>query len=199
VRRIVAGLFISLDGVVEAPEKWHLRYFTDEMGQIIDATAEHSDAVLLGRRTYEEFASFWPLQGSELPLADYFNSVQKHVVSTTLDALGWANSSLITGDVAQQIGMLKGRRGRNIQVMGSATLVRFLLREGLLDELALLVHPIVVGGGKRLFEDLTFGAALALAESRALGSGVVALSYVPAGNGARRRTSLRPAALPSTT
>jgi dihydrofolate reductase len=194
VRKLVSGLFMTLDGVVEAPEKWHLRYFNDEMGEIIDSAAEQSDAILLGRRTYEEFAAFWPSQGSEVPMADYFNETPKHVVSTTLDNLEWANSSLITGNVAGQIGALKERRGANIQVTGSPTLVRSLLRDGLLDELALLVHPLVVGGGKRLFEDLSFGTALALVESRSLGSGVLALTYRPARNGAGRRASLpRPA------
>ena len=191
MRRIVAGLMISLDGVVEAPEKWHLRYFTDEMGEIIDATVEHADALLLGRRTYDEFAAFWPSQGSDVPLADYFNTVRKHVVSTTLEDLQWANSILVTGDVAEYVAALKEERGKDIQVTGSPTLVRFLLREGLLDELDLLVHPIVVGGGTRLFEDLTFGTTLQLAESRALDSGVMALAYVPARNGARDHVSFR--------
>jgi dihydrofolate reductase len=103
MRKTVGGLFISLDGVVESPEKWHLRYVTDEMGEIVSAAAAQSDAILLGRRTYQEFADFWPTQDSEDPMADYMNNTPKHVVSTTLDTLEWANSSLVNGDAAEGI------------------------------------------------------------------------------------------------
>jgi dihydrofolate reductase len=181
MRKIVAGLFISLDGVVESPEKWHLRYFDDEMGEIVGAAAAQSDAMLLGRRTYQEFAEFWPTHGGEDPMADYMNNTPKHVVSTTLDTLEWANSSLVTGDVAEGISELKERPGKNIQITGSPTLVRSLLRDGLLDELGLLVHPIVVGGGKRLFENGNYGTALKLVDSRTLGTGVLSLTYAQAG------------------
>ena len=180
MRKTVAGLLMSLDGVVESPEKWHLRYFDDEMGEVIDAAATQSDAMLLGRRTYEDFAAFWPTQGSDVPMADYMNDTPKHIVSSTLNQLDWSNSRLVTGDIAEAIGALKRQPGKNIQIYGSATLVRSLLRDGLLDELDLLVHPIVVGGGRRLFENGEFGTALKLADSRTLGTGVVALTYVPA-------------------
>jgi dihydrofolate reductase len=180
MRKTVGGLFISLDGVVESPEKWHLRYFNDEMGEIVSAAAAQSDAILLGRRTYQEFADFWPTQGGEDPMADYMNNTPKHVVSTTLDTLEWANSSLVKGDVAEGISELKERPGMNIQIIGSPTLVRSLLRDGLLDELSLLVHPIVVGSGKRLFEEGSNGTALELIDSRRLGTGVVSLTYGPA-------------------
>jgi dihydrofolate reductase len=180
MRKTVAGVLMALDGVVESPEKWHFRYFDDEMGEIIDAAAARSDAMLLGRRTYEEFAAFWPSQGRDVPLADYMNDTPKHVVSTTLTELDWANSSLVTSDLAETIEALKRQPGKNIQIYGSPTLVRSLLRDGLLDELDLLVHPIVVGGGLRLFENGSYGTLLSLAESRALATGVVALTYVPA-------------------
>jgi dihydrofolate reductase len=177
---------------VEAPEKWQSRHLDDEMGELVGAAAEKSDAILLGRRTYEEFVAFWPSQGSEVPMADYLNKARKHVVSTTLESLEWANSSLVTGDVAEEVATLKEQRGKNIQVIGSPTLVRSLLRDWLLDELSLLMHPIVVGGGMRLFEDLRFGTALKLVDSRTLGSGVLFLTYTPAGRGHRQRSIRRP-------
>jgi dihydrofolate reductase len=191
MRILVASLFTTLDGVVEAPEKWQSRHFDDEMGEVVGAAAEKSDAILLGRRTYEEFVAFWPSQGSEVPMADYLNKTPKHVVSTSLESLEWDNSSLVSGDVAEEVATLKDQRGKNIQVFGSPTLVRSLLRDGLLDELGLLVHPLVVGSGKRLFEDLNFGTALELVDSRILGSGVLVLSYTPAGRGGRRQRSIR--------
>jgi dihydrofolate reductase len=180
VRKTVAGVLMTLDGVVESPEKWQLRYFDDEMNAIVDAAAAQSDAMLLGRRTYEEFAAFWPTQDSDEPMADYMNDTPKHIVSTTLTKLEWANSILVTGDIAETVEQLKRQRGKNIQIYGSPTLVRSLLRDGLLDELQLLVHPIVVGAGKRLFGNGSYGTALRLAESRTLGTGVVALTYAPA-------------------
>jgi dihydrofolate reductase len=180
MRKTVAGILMSLDGVVESPEKWHARYFDDEMGEVIDAASARSDAMLLGRRTYEEFAAFWPIQGSDEPMADYMNDTPKHVVSTTLTELDWRNSSLISGNVAEAVEALKRQPGENIQIYGSPTLVRSLLRDGLLDELQLLVHPIVVGAGKRLFGNGSYETALRLEESRRFGTGVVALTYMPA-------------------
>jgi dihydrofolate reductase len=180
MRKIVAGILMTLDGVVESPEKWQLRYFDDELGEIIDAAAADSDAMLLGRRTYEEFAAFWPSQDSDVPMADYMNDTPKHVVSTTLTELDWRNSSLVSGNVAETVDALKRQPGGNIRIYGSPTLVRSLLRDGLLDELELLVHPIVVGGGKRLFENGSYGTALRLVDSRTLGTGVMALTYAPA-------------------
>ena len=121
-------------------------------------------------------------------MADYLNQAPEHVVSTTLESREWANSSFVTGDVAEEVATLKKQRGKSIQVIGSPTLVRSLLRNGLLDELSLLVHPIVVGGGMRLFEDLRFGTGLELVDSRTLGSGVLFLTYTPAGRGQRQRS-----------
>jgi dihydrofolate reductase len=180
MRKTVAGILMTLDGVVESPEKWQLRYFDDEMGELIDAAAANSDAMLLGRRTYEEFATFWPSQNGNDPMAEYMNSTRKYVVSTTLVKLDWRNSSLISGNVAETVAALKRQPGRNIQIYGSPTLVRSLLRDGLLDELELLVHPIVVGGGHQLFENGNYGTALRLVDSRTLGTGVLALRYAQA-------------------
>src|SRR5262245_20026366 len=180
MRKMVAGVLMALDGVVESPEKWQPRYFDDEMGEIVETAAAQSDVMLLGRRTYEEFAAFWPAQGSDLPMAAYMNDTPKHVVSTTLKELDWSNSTLVDGDLGEAVKALKSQPGKNIQVYGSPTLVRSLIRDGLLDELDLYVHPIVLGGGTRLFEGGNYGTALSLAKSRTLGSGVVALAYVPA-------------------
>lgn len=180
MRKIVAGLFMTLDGVVESPEKWQLPYFNDEMGQEIGAQMAAADTMLLGRRTYQEFASYWPNQPNDEPFADYMNNTPKLVVSTTLDTVDWQNSSLITGSVVEEIAKLKQQPGKNLNITGSATLVRSLLSEGLLDELRLMVCPIVVGAGKRLFDDGGDQVALTLADSRTFNTGVVYLTYQPA-------------------
>ena len=154
MRKIVAGLFISLDGVFEAPDQWHFPYFNDEMGEAVGSQMAAADTMLLGRVTYQEFAGFWPHQGSDVELADQMNNTQKVVVSTTLDAVDeWQNSTLINGNVAEELTALKRQPGKDIGITGSGTLIRSLLHDDLLDELRLLVHPIVVGGGKRLFID----------------------------------------------
>ena len=182
MRKIVAGLFISLDGVVESPDKWHFPYFNDEMGEAVGAQMAAADTMLLGRRTYEEFAAYWPHQKSDVPPADYMNNTPKLVVSTTLKApLEWQNSTLISGNVAQELTRLKRQPGKNIATTGSATLVRSLLRDNLLDELHLLVHPIVVGSGKRLFEEGIGQVPLKLVDSKAFSTGVLSLTYEPAG------------------
>jgi dihydrofolate reductase len=180
MRKIVAGLFMSLDDVVEAPEDWQLPYFDDEMGEAIGAQMAASDTLLLGRRTYEEFAAFWPDQPSDALFADYMNTTPKLVVSTTLDTVEWANSAVLKGDVAEELAALKQRPGSNINVFGSGALVRYLLAENLLDELQLLVCPVVVGSGRHLFEDGAGQRALALVSASTFGTGVVQLTYRPA-------------------
>jgi len=177
VRKIVAGLFISLDGVVESPDQWHFPYFDEEMGQEVGALMAASDTILLGRRTYQDFAGYWPHQPSDVPPADYMNNTPKVVVSTTLKTLEWQNSTLISGNLAEELGKLKQQPGKNIGITGSGTLVRSLLRDGLLDELHLLVHPIVVGSGKRLFEQGSGRVPLKLVESKTFSTGVLALTY----------------------
>ena len=183
MRKITAGLFVSLDGVVESPERWQLPYFNEEMGQVIGASMAEADAMLLGRVTYEEFASYWPgVSAEEQPFAGYMNDTPKYVVSTTLqEPLGWKGSTLISGNVAEEIAELKRQPGRNIGITGSATLVRSLLQYDLLDELALMVHPVVVGGGRRLFEEGGETKELRLVDSKTFATGVVSLTYVPAG------------------
>jgi dihydrofolate reductase len=152
----------------------------DELAAVVNAGVAQADAVLLGRRTYLEFAKLWPAQGSDVPMADFLNNSPKHIVSSTLDTLEWANSTLVTGDLAEEIAKLKEQPGRNIQIPGSPTLVRSLLRDGLLDELSLAVHPIVVGAGMRLFDETSGQMRLELVESTTLGSGVLSVTYRPA-------------------
>ena len=180
MRKIVAGLFISLDGVVEAPNLWHFPYFNDEMGAEVGSQMAAADTMLLGRRTYEEFASYWPHQSSDVPPADYMNNTPKVVVSTTLDKVEWVNSTLIKSNVIDEVTKLKQQPGGEIGMTGSVTLVRSLLEAGLVDEFRLLQHPIVVGHGLRLFADDGPQVPLKLTESRTFDTGVLDLRYVPA-------------------
>jgi dihydrofolate reductase len=180
MRKIVAGLFISLDGVVEAPENWQMPYFSDEMGEVVGSNMAAADTMLFGRRTYQEFAAFWPNQPSDEQFADQINSIPKLVASTTLDRVDWQNSTLIQGNVAEELAKLKEQPGKNINVTGSVTLVRSLLRDDQLDELGLLVHPIVVGTGKHLFEAGSGQIPLTLVDSQTFSTGVVSLTYQPA-------------------
>jgi dihydrofolate reductase len=179
MRKIVAGLFISLDGVVESPASWAYQYFNEEMADVIGTGLAQADAVLLGRRTYLEFAELWPSQGSDVPMAAFLNNTPKHVVSSTLNSLDWAGSSLLSGDLAAEVTKLKGQPGKNIQVPGGPTLVRSLLRDGLLDELSLMVAPIMVASGARLLDELIH-TPLKLLRSRALSTGVLSVTYEPA-------------------
>jgi len=182
MRKIVAGLFISLDGVFETPGEWHFPYFNDEMGEAVGSQMAAADAMLLGRVTYQEFASYWPHHsGDDAELAAYMNDTPKYVVSTTLDTVEWQNSTLISGDVVAELTKLKQQPGKDIGITGSGTLVRSLLRDGLLDELRLLVHPILVGGGKRLFPDESVQKGLQLVDSKTFSTGVLYLTYQPAG------------------
>lgn len=180
MRKIVAGLYVSLDGVFEAPETWHFPYLNDEMMAVIKSQMAAADTMLLGRRTYEIFAAYWPDKGSDVEFADQINNTPKLIASTTLKSVHWRNSTLIEGDVVEALRRLKDKPGKDISITGSATLVRSLLRDGVLDELRLLVHPIVLGSGKRLFEDGTGRVPLKLVESRTLSTGVLYLTYQPA-------------------
>ena len=178
MRQIAAGLFISLDGVVEAPEKWTGPYFNDQVGQAVGALMAGNDAMLLGRVTYEGFAAAFG--GQSGGMADQMNNTPKYVVSRTLASAGWQNSTLINDDVAAQISELKQQPGNNIGMSGSSSLVSWLLRRGLLDRLDLLVFPVVLGSGKRLFSEPDGQVPLTLAGSAAFGTGVVQLTYTPA-------------------
>jgi len=178
-RKIVANYFVSLDAVVESPDKWHFPYFDDEMGAAVGAGFERSDSLLMGGTLYREWSAYWPTS-TDQPIADLMNNQRKYVVSRTLDRAGWNNTTLITGDdVAGQIRQLKAEQGKDIAMSGSATLARWLLGEGLLDEINLLLHPIVVGSGARLFPDGTPQHPLELVSSTAFPTGVLHLVYRP--------------------
>ena len=181
MRKVVASLFVSLDGVVGDPASWQFPYYDEEMGREIGAAMGQADAMLLGRVTYEEWAAFFPSPASEsVPSRDYMNEVRKFVVSNTLEGpLEWNNSTLITGDLAEEIAKLKEGEGGDIGISGSGTLVRSLLQADLLDELGLMLHPVVVGDGKRLFEEGGEQKALELVESKTFETGVVYLTYRP--------------------
>ncbi|MFF9011168.1 dihydrofolate reductase family protein [Streptomyces goshikiensis] len=150
-RKIVAGLFVSLDGVAEAPEQWHFPYLDEEMGAALAGMQAGADTLLMGRLTYEAFAAAWP--GRTGPMTDALNGIRKLVASTTLNQAHWNNATVIDGDVITFLKDLKRQPGGNINLSGSISLTRTLLEAGLLDELRLLVHPLVLGTGKRLFPD----------------------------------------------
>ncbi|MEV0150495.1 MULTISPECIES: dihydrofolate reductase family protein [unclassified Nonomuraea] len=177
-RKVGAGLFVSLDGVVEAPERWHFPYLSEEMGAAVGQMYAEADTLLLGRVTYETFAAVWPHQTGEM--ADAINGIAKVVASTTLTELTWNNSTLIEGDLVAAVKKLKDQPGGTISLSGSVSLVRTLLQAGLLDELRLLVHPLVVGTGMRLFPEGTSPIPLELARSVTFANGVLDLTYQPA-------------------
>jgi len=174
---IQANFFISLDGVVEAPETWHMSYFNDEMGEVVGAGLEVNKAFLLGRKGYDESSSYWPNESGEF--ADYFNNIPKYVITSSLTDPSWNNTSVVAGNVESVQAMKDGVDG-TIFMSGSATTVRWLLENGLLDELQLLLHPVVVGNGQKLFEGELQTHGLELAESKTLSTGVVHLHYRPA-------------------
>jgi dihydrofolate reductase len=182
MRKVVSWLFISLDGVVEAPNEWQFDVMDDDMLGDITAQTDAEDAILFGRVTYQDFAPYWPTSTDE-PFASHINKVPKYVVSTTLDKVEWGKwekPTLIKGNLANEINTLKQKPGKNIGVSGSPTLVRSLLRENLLDELKLMVHPVVVGKGKRLFTEDVDLKRLQLVDSKVTGTGVVIVTYQPA-------------------
>ncbi|WP_328989540.1 dihydrofolate reductase family protein [Kribbella sp. NBC_01245] len=173
---IKSSLFISLDGVIESPETWHFDYFDDEMGAVVGALMGEADATLLGRQTYEEFAGYWPSADPNDPITAQMNGARKYVVSNSLTDAEWENSSVVSGDVAAELTALK--QDKVLGTTGSATLVRWMLEQRLVDELHLLVHPVVVGSGKKLFAD---GAKvpLDLVSATTFKTGVLHLVYAP--------------------
>jgi dihydrofolate reductase len=178
--KIVSNFFISLDGVVESPETWHLPYFNDEMGAAINRGVETNTAFLMGRVLYDEWSGYWPDQDEdEEPFAAFLNNHPKYVVSNSLEAAEWNNTTIVSGDVPKQLRDLKDRTDGDLVITGSATLVRSLLADGVLDELRLLVHPIVVGHGNRLFDDGKTHP-LELVNHEVFSTGVLNLTYVPA-------------------
>jgi dihydrofolate reductase len=178
MRKVISGLFISLDGVVEAPNLWQFDHFDDGMMAAMADHIDHEDTILLGRVTYQEWAPYWPTSTDE-PYASHINNTPKYVVSTTLDKVEWQNSTLVKNDLAQTIARLKQQPGKNIGVSGSPTLAYSLLQADLLDELTLMVHPVVVGSGKRLFKEGGELKRLKLVDSKTTSTGVLILTYRP--------------------
>lgn len=175
MRKLVVTEFMTLDGVIENPA-WSFKYWNDEIAAFKAEETNASDALLLGRVTYEGFAQAWPQ--SEDEGAAYFNGVRKYVVSTTLKSADWNNSVVISEDVYEEIRKLKQQDGANITVHGSGALANTLIEHGLVDSLRLLVYPVVLGKGQRLFEEGTT-ASLNLVEAKSFSSGVTALIYEP--------------------
>jgi dihydrofolate reductase len=182
MRKVVSWLFISLDGVVEAPNEWQFDVMDDDMIAAIGSQMDSEGAMLMGRVSYQEWASYWPMSTDE-PYASHINNMPKYVVSTTLDDVEWGKwekPTLIKGNLAQEINKLKQQPGKNISIGGSPTLVRSLLQEDLLDEFKLMIHPVVVGKGKRLFTEDVDLKRLKLVDSKVTGTGVVIVTYQPA-------------------
>lgn len=180
MRAIIAMEYLTLDGVMEAPETWQFPYLSEDVSEAIRTGIHAFDALLLGRVTYDIFAAHWPTQtNNEFGVADKLNSMTKFVVSSTLEQAAWNNSILIRNDVIDTITHLKQQPGGNIAVIGSAALAQSLAAAGLIDEYRLLIHPVIVGTGKGLFNGTPDNMALKLVESRAFNSGVVRLSYQP--------------------
>jgi dihydrofolate reductase len=192
-RKLIVSEFVTLDGVMQAPGLpdedteggfkhggWQQPYFDDVFANVIEnETMAAADALLLGRRTYDIFARYWPTATESI--AERMNGFTKYVASTTKSRLDWQNSILIKGDVAPEVALLKRQQGRHLLVFGSATLVQTLIRHNLVDELLLVIHPLIIGGGKRLFtEKGSNKRAFELVESRPTTKGVLITRYRPA-------------------
>jgi dihydrofolate reductase len=180
MRRIIKSTYVSLDGLIEQLEKWLFEYHDDSATRFATDQLFASDTLLMGRRTYEGFADTWPSQTGDF--ADKINSMKKYVASTTLDKADWANSTVLTGDLVEEVTKLKQQPGGNILMYGFGPVAQTLLQHGLLDEVRLWVHPVFVGTGSP--SDLPFRegntSRMTPVDTRTLGSGVVILSYRPA-------------------
>jgi dihydrofolate reductase len=187
VKKIIAGLFMSLDGVVEAPDQWHFPYFNDEMGAAVDASFSGADTMLFGRKTYDSFAGAWPdreTAGEEdAHFAKMLGDVRKIVFSHQQLDFTWRNSEQPQGDLIETVTALKNEGEGKITLSGSVSVVRQLLAAGLLDELHLLLHPIAVRKGMRLFDEGDASIPLALVSSQTFATGVMNLVYAPAPTG----------------
>ena len=177
MRRIVNSTFVSLDGVINHMDRWHFDFIDDEMEALALDQMRESDALLLGRNTYDIYASAWP--GRDGELADRINAIAKYVASTTMQTSDWTNTTIIGGDLVEAVATLKAEDGKNILMHGYGPVAKTLMRNGLLDELCLWVHPVLAGVGTTA--DMIWGedvyARLALKDVKALASGVVTLTY----------------------
>ena len=182
MRKVTSGLFISLDGVTEAPDQWQFDHFDEGMMAALGAHIAAEDTILLGSVTYAEWAPYWPTATDE-PYASHINTTPKYIVSTTLDKVAWGqwdNVTLLKGNLAAEIAKLKQQPGKNIGVSGSPTLVQSLLQADLIDELTLMIHPVIAGHGKRLFKDGSALKRMKLVESKTTPTGVSLLTFQPA-------------------
>lgn len=193
--QLTSTMFLSVDGVYQGPGGpnedtsggfdrggWLVPHFDEDTGAFMDSVFRNVDAFLLGRRTYDIFAASWPnASDPNDPVATKLNTLPKYVASTTLKAPRWANTTVLEGDVADAVRELKGREGGELQVHGSGQLVRFLLERDLIDRLNLLVFPVILGAGRRLFPESGIATGLTLDESRTTPSGVTISVYRPAG------------------
>lgn len=175
MRRIIVSTYVTLDGVIEAPQKWSLTYFDEEAAKFASEQLFAADALLIGRETYESFAEAWPSRTGDF--ADKINSMAKSVVSTTLEEpLGWDNSTLIKGDVIEEVAKLKQQPGQDILIYGTGRLANTLLQNGLIDEHRLWVVPVIWGSGRRIFEGMDT-TLLELIDTKTLPSGTVILTH----------------------
>lgn len=193
--KLTMTMFLSLDGVVQAPGGpgedssggfeqggWVVPYVDEDMGQAVNGWFQAADAFLLGRRTYEIFAAHWPrVTDEDDPVATPLNTLPKYVASRTLEKTEWSGSELLGEDVPGRVAELKKEPGRELQIHGSRELVQSLMARDLIDKYRLLVFPVVLGAGKRLFTEGALPTAMRLKESRTTGSGVAVLAYEPAG------------------
>jgi dihydrofolate reductase len=188
--KLVVGTFVTVDGVMQAPGGpdedreggfehggWLVPHFDDTLGAFMDGLIGRSDALLLGRKTYEIFASYWPNAGPDDPMAQKLNSVPKYVASRTLDSVDWSNSNLLGDDVPAEVAALKERIDGEIHVTGSGDLIQTLLEKDLVDEFVLIVFPVVLGTGKRLFAGGTIPRGLRLADTQTSPNGVAIQTY----------------------
>lgn len=193
MRRLIVSAFMTLDGVVQAPGGpgedddggfpfggWTVPFFDEHLGEVMGELMGQPFDLVLGRRTYDIFAAYWPT-APEQEGAGPLNTATKHVASRGRPELSWGPAALLEGDVAQAVAAQKAQDGRQLQVHGSGNLVQTLLRHGLVDELQLLVFPVLLGQGKRLFADGAVPASLRLVGSSVSGTGVLVGRYVPAG------------------
>lgn len=190
MRKVIVSEFITLDGVIQDPgggDKskyggWSFPFWNDEAEKYKHKELFESDTLLLGRVTYEGFAEAWPTMTDESGFADRMNSIPKYVVSTTLDKAEWNNSKLIKENVAEEVSRLKNEPGQNILVSGSGQLISTLQQHGLVDEYRLMIHPVVVGGGKRLFDNTIDKNVLKLKGTKTFDTGVTVLEYETVNN-----------------
>jgi dihydrofolate reductase len=179
MKKLVVSEFLTFDGIMEAPHEWSFPYWSDEISKFKHAELFASDALLLGRVTYEGFAAAWPSMTDDMGYADRMNTFPKYVVTSTLSSLDWNGSQAIKGDVAAEVSKLKKGTGGNILVFGSADLVHTLREHDLVDEYQMMVYPIVRAQGKHLFQPGIDQSSLKLAGTKTFDTGVIVLTYVP--------------------